>query len=451
MVEMKDSGLRWVGKIPNHWNVKRIKFLANDEENSFVDGDWIESPCITNSGIRYYTSGNVGDGEFKEQGDGYITEETFDVLNCKFAYPGDLVFSRLNAPYGRSCILPDTEPCCVLAVDNVILRTDQNKKFITYVTQCEGYHLEADVQAVGTAMRRISRTNLGKIKLPIPPLEEQQQIVTYLNARCAKIDGAVAQRKTIIEKLKEYKSAVITKAVTKGLNPDVDMKDSGIDWIGKIPKHWEYKRLKFLLKTNVNDLKIGPFGSALKGKTLPKDKGEYCIYAQANLIENTFEVTKHYVDAETFSELNSYEIYPDDMLFSMMGTIGKCKAMPHGFTKGIMDSHLLKARFSEEQIYAPYFEYFYDKDNSYAAILQLNKMAVGSIMSGLNRNILKNVMITVPPMNEQIAIVAYLDSQCAKIDEAIFKQEQLIVKLEEYRKSLIYYAVTGKIDCRKGA
>lgn len=212
-VAMKDSGIDWLGKIPNHWNVIRIKFLANNEENSFSDGDWIESPFITNSGIRYYTSGNVGDGEFKEQGDGYITEETFDVLNCKFAYPGDLVFSRLNAPYGRSCILPDTEPCCVLAVDNVILRTDQNKKFITYVTQCEGYHLEADAHAVGTAMRRISRTNLGKIKLPIPPLEEQEQIVSYLDARCSKIDEAIEKQEQAVAKLEEYRKSIIYYAV----------------------------------------------------------------------------------------------------------------------------------------------------------------------------------------------------------------------------------------------
>lgn len=121
--EMKESGIKWVGLMPVNWKTVRIKNLPNQEENSFVDGDWIESSYITDSGIRYYTTGNIGDGKFKEQGNGYISENTFNELKCKYAFPGDLVLSRLNEPYGRSCIIPETEPKCIVAVDNVILRT----------------------------------------------------------------------------------------------------------------------------------------------------------------------------------------------------------------------------------------------------------------------------------------------------------------------------------------
>lgn len=105
--QMKDSGVEWIGEIPEDWECVKIKQLADRNiENSFVDGDWIESPYIEDEGIRYLTTGNIGDGVYKNQGNGYISLKTFDFLGCKYAYPGDLVFSRLNSPYGRSCILP---------------------------------------------------------------------------------------------------------------------------------------------------------------------------------------------------------------------------------------------------------------------------------------------------------------------------------------------------------
>ena len=139
MKNMKDSGIEWIGDIPEKWNVKKIKFLPNKEKNSFIDGDWIDSQYIDDSGIRYYTTGNIGDGNFKEQGSGFISEETFIKLKCKFAYPGDLIFSRLNAPYGRSCILPNKENKCVIAVDNVILRTNNNKKYCLFYGYVKSY------------------------------------------------------------------------------------------------------------------------------------------------------------------------------------------------------------------------------------------------------------------------------------------------------------------------
>ena len=186
--EMKESGIKWVGLMPVNWKTVRIKNLPNQEENSFVDGDWIESSYITDSGIRYYTTGNIGDGKFKEQGNGYISENTFNELKCKYAFPGDLVLSRLNEPYGRSCIIPETEPKCIVAVDNVILRTHEDKRYICYITQCDGYHAEVGKLARGTAMKRVSRTNLGTIRIPLPAKIEQQAIADYLDETCSKID-----------------------------------------------------------------------------------------------------------------------------------------------------------------------------------------------------------------------------------------------------------------------
>ena len=214
-VPMKDSGIEWIGKIPEGWETCRLKNVADPlQENSFIDGDWIESPDIIDEGIRYLTTGNVGDGLYKRQGNGYISQETFKDLNCKYAYPGDLVIARLNAPYGRSCILEDDEDRYVLAVDIVILRTLQDKRYICYFTQCPGYQRAVEDYSRGTAMKRISRNNLGNIDVLLPPLAEQQAIADYLDEKCAAIDKLIAVKQAKIDKLNDYKKSLIYEYVT---------------------------------------------------------------------------------------------------------------------------------------------------------------------------------------------------------------------------------------------
>ena len=212
---MKDSGVEWIGKIPESWSISKIKMLADEtQENAFIDGDWIESPYIEDTGIRYLTTGNIGDGVFKRQGNGFISNETFTKLQCKYAYPQDLIFSRLNEEYGRSCILPNDYDKYVIAVDNVILRTNEDKKYICYVTQCSNYHKTVFFYARGTAMKRISRTNLGNVAIPLPPIDEQQHIADYLDEKCADIDSLISIKQQKIEELKEYKKSLIYEYVT---------------------------------------------------------------------------------------------------------------------------------------------------------------------------------------------------------------------------------------------
>jgi type I restriction enzyme S subunit len=220
------------------------------------------------------------------------------------------------------------------------------------------------------------------------------------------------------------------------------MKDSGIQWIGKIPKNWQISKLKYLFGYGDEGLKIGPFGSAMKGKTL--ENVPYKIYNQAHLIQNDFSINRHFVSEETYKELFNYVVNPGDILFSMMGTIGKCQIMPEGYPEGIMDSHLLKAKLQPERIDSQFFRYAYDKDFSNQVINQLMYNSNGTIMNGLNSSILKNVCIALPPLSEQKEIVDYLDSKVEKIDSRIIDLSNLIDKLQKYKKSLIYEVVTGK-------
>ena len=214
--KLKDSGIEWIGKIPEGWNVFRIKYLATEPNTLFTDGDWINGDIITEDGIRYLTSGNVGEGKFKYQGEGHISLETFNEMHCLKAVPGDLMICRLNLPVGRCCIIPDDEPFYVIAVDNVILRPNSNvdKKYAMYCMNTPGYAMDAEMAAGGTTMKRISRTDLGNLRIPVPPLSEQKAIADYLDEKCSEIDATIADKQKQLETLDEYKKSLIFEYVT---------------------------------------------------------------------------------------------------------------------------------------------------------------------------------------------------------------------------------------------
>lgn len=223
-----------------------------------------------------------------------------------------------------------------------------------------------------------------------------------------------------------------------------EMKDSGIAWIGKIPRKWKIKKIKNIICNDKEGIKIGPFGSALANKTMTD--GPYNIYGQANLVNDDFSYTKNTINKSTFHTLKSYQVLPNDICLSMMGTIGKCKTVPIGIKAGIMDSHLIKIRLDKTQILNKFFEYVYDKDLSDICITEMQYVKKGSIMDGLNTSIVKNLRIIIPSVLEQQAIADYLDAKCADIDSLTADIQKQINILKEYKKSVITQAVTKGLD-----
>jgi type I restriction enzyme S subunit len=215
-VEMKDSGVEWIGKIPSHWHISKIKYSADGDRNSFIDGDWIESPYITDKGIRYITTGNIGEGIYKEQGNGFISEKTFKELNCTEVFCGDLLISRLSPPVGRCCIIPNLGFRIITSVDNVILRPNKSveRKYLVYLFNTQRYYEYTALISRGTTLTRVSRTILGNINFPLPPLHEQQQIIEYLDSQTQKIDTLIKKENKRIDLLKEYRQSLISEAVT---------------------------------------------------------------------------------------------------------------------------------------------------------------------------------------------------------------------------------------------
>jgi type I restriction enzyme S subunit len=213
MVGREDT---WLGRVPAHWSVMPIKRLARAGYRTFTDGDWIESPYITDEGIRLLQTGNVGIGRFKEQGFRYVSEETFRKLRCTEVEPGDVLICRLADPVGRACLAPDLGVRMITSVDVCILKPDayHHPKFITYLLSSDRYLNWIASLCRGSTRDRVSRSMLGDITVAMPPHSEQIQIVSSLDERTARIDSLADETDRAIELLREYRQSLISEAVT---------------------------------------------------------------------------------------------------------------------------------------------------------------------------------------------------------------------------------------------
>ena len=433
--QMKSSGIRWIKDIPSSWEINKVKYLATEPGTLFLDGDWIESDVIEESGIRYLTTGNVGAGFYKEQGCGYISEKTFSELHCLNVYPGDLMISRLNEPIGRACIIPDTESRYVVAVDNVILRpnANYNKKFIMYGMNADGYAEHANMIARGATMSRISRSQLGQFWLAFPNIEEQQAIADFLDKECAQIDSIAADLEKQIALLQQYKKSLITETVTKGLDKSVPMKDSGVEWIGEIPEHWEISRVRHL-------------ASLCSGATPSKD---VLSYWEGNIPWVSSQEVKSDIIKDTSLHISEEAINSCSTQLMPAGTlvmVVRSGILQHTIPVALLGvpatiNQDIKAFQFNHLMLPAYFKYYIQGENdALLSVIIKDKTTVESV----DNQLLLSLKIMVPPIEEQKAIVAFLNYKCGYIDKILNDKQEQLNLLMQHKKSLIYEYVTGK-------
>lgn len=404
----------WLRNLPPEWDIIQIKHLALSGRESFIDGDWIESQNISTEGIRYLTSGNVGEGKFKEQGNGFVTEDICRELNCKYAYPGDFVFSRLNSPQGRSCILPDTFEKYVLAVDNVILRTGENKEYLNFVTQSKGYKESTKLKSSGSTMQRISRSDLGSIQIPLPPRKTQDAIARFLTKATRKVDAAIAIKEQQLAALSSYRQSLITRAVTKGLDPNVGMKDSGYDITNDIPVHWSTIKLQYICKITT-------------GNQDTQDAvidGQYPFYVRSPKIERTNLVT-----------------HSGTGILMAGDGVGAGKVFHYAEGQyGIHQRVYLLHEISD--VIDPKFLFFYIKT---IFSKEVERGTAQSTVPSIRMPMLTRFSVCLPPKREQIEISNYCKTIEEKIESVSETIKNTINALQEYRSSLISAAVTGQL------
>ena len=213
---LKPSGVEWLGDIPERWEAIRISAAARDIDGSFTDGDWVELPYITDSGIRLIQTGNVGVGVYREQGFRYIDESSFEELRCTEVNPGDVLICRLADPVGRACLAPELGSRMITSVDVCILKPSSrfSAEYLVFLLSSKPYLGYVESLIRGSTRDRISRSMLGAIKIPSPPAVEQHAIAAFLRAETGAIDCSTGAIATAISRLQEYRTSVITAAVT---------------------------------------------------------------------------------------------------------------------------------------------------------------------------------------------------------------------------------------------
>lgn len=219
-------------------------------------------------------------------------------------------------------------------------------------------------------------------------------------------------------------------------------KPSNIQWLGDIPSHWEVKKMRYILLDGSKGIRIGPFGSSLNAQFI-KSSG-YKVYGQENVIKENFSMGNRFIDDAKFKELKVNQIFPGDLIVTMMGTVGKAQIVPDNIQEGIMDSHLIRLRTKQKIVDSAFLEYLINK--SYYIKVNIKTMSKGSIMEGLNSSIIKSLFIALPPLTEQHAIAAFLDRKTKEIDSFLETKKNLIAVLKEQKAAIINDAVTGKYN-----
>ncbi len=425
MSAMKDTGIEWIGEIPLGWELRRIKTNFNilagatpkSGEASFWDGGipWITPADYTTEGV-YVSAGHKS-----------ITEDGLNSCATSLIPEGSIIFSK-RAPVGLVAI--NKNPLCTnQGCLSCVPKADVDAKYFYYVMSiyCDQFNLFAS----GTTFKEISTDAFANFKLPYPDYMTQKRISSFLDAKCAEIDALIAAKEKTNALLRERRQSIIYEAVTKGLNPNAPMKDSGVEWIGEIPEGWELKRLKYL-------------GSMQIGLTYSPEE----IVADGALVLRSSNIQDgkivHADDIFVGKEIpEKLKVEEGDILI--------CSR--NGSRSLIGKNAVITEEFSG-QTFGAFMTIFRGRLNFYIKYL-LNSSVfdyyVGSFLTStinqLTTSNLGNILVPVPSTEEEMWKNAeHIETECRTIDPIIAMNNETIKKLKEYRQSLIYEAVTGKIE-----
>lgn len=430
--EMIDSNAGWIGSIPSEWSAYKLLYAL---ERPIFDGPH-ETPTVVDNGIPFISVDSVNDTKNVDLNvcKKFISEEDFNEYYKKTPLKqGDVLFTKA-ATIGKTAIVDDRK--YMVWSPLAILRSGKhvNNEYLYYVLNCPNL-IDYTAHFLGNSATQINvgMRELERAKLPVPPLSEQRQIVHFLDRKCSAIDTAIEKTKESIEKLEEYKKAVITKAVTKGLDPDAKMKDSGIEWIGEVPEGWEVKRLKYLFYINS--------GATPKSDNTSYWDGNIKWVTPADFVteQKWLSGGKRNITEEGYNSCSATIVPSGSIIFSKRAPVGLVvlSAEPLCTNQGCL------ACVPKTNVEAEYYYYVMSVIPE-----QFERLASGTTFKEISLTEFMNFKIPAPSIKEQRKIVEKLKERCSSIDSLIAEKQTAIDKWAEYKKSLIYYVVTGKIDCR---
>lgn len=421
--EMKDSSVEWIGEIPEDWDIERCKYnFAYHKDIAGMDSINYERLALTMRGVIKRA---------KEDTDG-LQPESFD--GYQIANEGDLIFKLIDLA-GKSTSRVGLSPYTGLVSPAYILLHANDKKmskeYAQYFFLSMWYRLIFNQIGNGGIRSSLNATDLLEVPITTPKLTEQTQIVHFLDRKCTAIDTAIEKTKKSIVKLEEYKKAVITKAVTKGIDPNAKMKDSGVEWCPQIPEHWSVVNPKALFSQRTERILPGDkqLTASQEHGIIYQDEYTKATGSRVVAVIRDFSILKH--------------VEPNDFVISMRSFQG---GLEYSEKRGCISSAYVMLIPNTKYVYPPFYRWFF-KSSKYINALQSTSNFVRDGQAMRYSHFIQ-IPLFVIPLTEQKQIANYLESKVNAIMALIQKKQMAITKWEEYKKSLIYYAVTGKIDCR---
>ena len=448
MRKMKDSGIEWIGEIPASWDTMRLR-----NHFSFGKGLPITKADLTESGVsvisygQIHSKANIGT-RIKPELIRYVDDKYLDTNDSSLVSKGSFIFADTSEDISGcgNCVYVDVEYPLFAGYHTMILRPENESftKYYSYLFATDAWRSQIRAQASGVKLFSITQKMLQDTVLIEPSEEEKVRIVDYLDKKCAEIDAIIAAKEKTNELLKERRQSIIYEAVTKGLDPTVPMKDSGIEWIGEIPESWDVCPVKYVIDKN-HPYPVGDGDHGLIKADDYLDEGIPYIrvlnltWGEGLNLENLV-----YISDEMNSRIKNSELKPNDILIAKTGaTIGKTAIVPVSLPRSNTTSHVGKITISSDHN-AVFFYYVMTSSIVQKQIQDLSAMQ--STRPELGIDGLRNLLVVVPPVEEQQDISEFLNQQCAEINSVIDTNKSMIDKLKEYRQSVIYEAVTGKVE-----
>ncbi|MDD2177715.1 restriction endonuclease subunit S [Acidovorax sp. D2M1] len=435
--DYKDSGVAWLGLVPEHWIViplkRDIEFVTSGArgwaENYADDGDlFLRIGNLTRDSIRL----DLSDTQRVVVPDGAEVDRTQ-------VQAGDILFS-ITAYLGSVAVVPAGLGRAFVSQHVALVRPSKKhclSEWLAYVAISYVGKTHLETTGYGGTKVQLSLADVTSLPIIVPPIDEQQAIATFLDRETAKIDALVAEQEKLIALLQEKRQAVISHAVTKGLDPSVPMKDSGVEWLGEVPGHWEVKRLKQLCD---EPLKYGANEAAeLDDPSLPRFVRITDVTESGALRDETFRSLPREI-AEPFLLREG-----DVLLARSGGTVGKSFMYQRHWGEACFAGYLIRVRLSQRLCVPQWLNYFCRTDSYWGYVLGSQ---IQSTIQNVSAEKYANMFLPVPSIEEQQLVIAFLDQATSKIDDLVTEARTAITLLQERRTALISAAVTGQIDVR---
>jgi type I restriction enzyme, S subunit len=447
--EYKESGIEWLGKVPSHWTCGiKLVYLSEEKRHSFVNGPFgsdLLTSELTDEGIPVIYSGDVKSGKFSRKSDKYVSPDKAMQLNFCRVDPGDLLLAKVGDPPGDAAMYPVDETSGIVTQDVVRIKVDQEKaspSYLCHFMNSKVGNYIVRLISVEATRGRFSLGDFKSIKFSVPPLEEQRAIARFLDYKTTQIDTLIAKKETLLKKLAEKRTALISQAVTKGCDRAVPMKDSGIEWLGEIPAHWDILPLRRLLSEDTQN-------GLYKSKEYFKEDGIPFIQMGEAFAEPVISKVANDRVLVSDLELKKWCLIKGDLIFARRSLVfegsGKCSVVGNLPEPHIYESSMIRVRLDTKRLNSMFAFFYFGSSFSRAQMLATTKRVT---ISGIDSQQLKAMIFTLPPVHEQTKILKFIE-----IEDSVYRQnyqriEKAINYLKEYRTALITNAVTGKIDVR---